>query len=82
MFRWIIDFEETSPALITFINIRLECWNIWGPGLEFDSYKRIPVELQDQYAWCFASLNSSSMFFRRIYLKTDEQASYAQLKWF
>jgi hypothetical protein len=56
-----------------FVDIRIWCWETWGPSCEIASY----IPLDRDYVWSWEQEHGHM----RLYLKTDKELAWFQLKW-
>jgi hypothetical protein len=56
-----------------YVNIRIWAWQTWGESCEISSY----MTLRKDYVWSWDSAHDNM----RVYLKSDKELAWFQLKW-
>jgi hypothetical protein len=71
-FKYCSEFARVEVQ--KFQDIRIWCWDTWGPSCELSKYTKLDIQ---NPAWCWASTE----WYTRIYFATDAEYSWFLLKW-
>ena len=72
------DWAERFAVNEKFYELRLWCWETWGPSREVDQYSldfENPVDKNNHWSWI------NDQYRSRLYLANPEDAAYFTLKW-
>jgi hypothetical protein len=73
------DWAERHKAREKFFELRLWCWETWGPSREVDQYNLEididPVDKNNHWSWI------NDQYRARLYLAGPADAAYFTLKW-
>ena len=73
------DWAERHAVHEKFFELRLWCWETWGPSREVDQYSleidSIPKDKNNHWSWI------NDQYRARLYLGASEDAAYFTLKW-
>ena len=65
--------SNRMEKLQAFVDMRTWCWETWGASCEMGAY--LPLKQEQVWSWDSEHANL------RIYLKTDKELAWFQLKW-
>lgn len=73
------NWQENTSVKEKFFELRLWCWETWGPGRELDHFaatdKETPIDQNNKWSWI------NDQYRCRLYLGSLEEAAYFTLKW-
>lgn len=69
-------YQTNKVRYETFQDLRIWCWNTWGPSCEYRFWSSLPDDKKNKH-WAWDTENHKM----RIYIASDKEAAWMRIKW-